>query len=804
MNEPIKIYSPNKKVFLELFANGLVKILDKSYLNQENGLEISFDTISLFTKNNEISIDELPYNTRKKLNETLFNVFKDEQRKHDSMEMLNYFKSFGLTKERETLLKKHRLSTLKNVLTLGIEGLEEMYLKSIYDTLSFIGITPATKQVDREKVAVFVDEYRTKGIQDFNYFRDALKEFGVEDEKEVLQEYNDSIDSSFSTEEFAFASRAKSKILESQLAIIEAAIEDGLLPPSDLTKFSNKINPIYDEKIAPQIVDTISQIDFHKEEKSWLFNNNSINGETDQQLREMFSKEFKNFNADKSININLVNLFTIRNNGLSYEKMLEWAKFSSESKLVGTSEAYSFAILAAKHNQKLVQCGILSSEDGKNFKFTSQKAREILYNNYDRGYNVLAQEIMSLYNITPPVVTSNSIANKEAKDGYEYVREPKLSTHALNGKIKDKWSELQSLNRNSEDMEIERQFIILSALKFDGVSLDSLESWKTWSMEKRNINEEVADKFIENSIANAEELTQIGILKKAGDDTWKFTDRYAKETLFNHYASSYLDIELANFGELIKIESKQNSDTTPIEETPNVTKEEQKVQVREKAVKTTTKEPQPKDKSQKKARPLVEPLTISSSLTQPQQNLLKSLLQFNFSYTKSKDTSFVEEARSQEREMMEEIREHFMFDKTFANELKKVLEHKTTQVDIAKALGRNGINPYMGNFDFSTINSLDKLSLEEIALTGSSIEKFIKVSPFYTKDTQITLLTLLRDIIENVNNKIITTKEEVINELKKFVDDFSLHVMIESQKASKSIAQAVSEINKDTTQELQQ
>ena len=111
---------------------------------------------------------------------------------------------------------------------------------------------------------------------------------------------------------------------------------------------------------------------------------------------------------------------------------------------------------------------------------------------------------------------------------------------------------MQKENRQSPDLP--DNFIKISAVKFNGISKESLDSWKENAIEKFGLDEEIASKFVETSMNIAQKLTQIGILKTTDNEKFTFVDQKSKEILFKHHKKSLNEILKINLESINKKE----------------------------------------------------------------------------------------------------------------------------------------------------------------------------------------------------------------------------------------------------------
>lgn len=123
--------------------------------------------------------------------------------------------------------------------------------------------------------------------------------------------------------------------------------------------------------------------------------------------------------------------------------------------------------------------------------------------------------------------------------------------------IKQKWSELQKINREQQAQN--RDFMNVSAVKFNGVSEKSLNNWKDYSQSK-GVDKESTQKFVDASLRNVKELVKAGVMKEVTTGEFKFKDNFAKETLFNNLDKTNAEIAQANQGKSVQVELNPKSE----------------------------------------------------------------------------------------------------------------------------------------------------------------------------------------------------------------------------------------------------
>jgi hypothetical protein len=116
----------------------------------------------------------------------------------------------------------------------------------------------------------------------------------------------------------------------------------------------------------------------------------------------------------------------------------------------------------------------------------------------------------------------------------------------IKANINQEWQKQQIINR--ENATPTRDFMNISAVKFNGVSKEALEKWAAAAKINPKVDEKVIDKFVESSLRNAKELEKIGVLKETSKDEFKFVDNYAKQALYNNIDKPVAQIQQANQG----------------------------------------------------------------------------------------------------------------------------------------------------------------------------------------------------------------------------------------------------------------
>lgn len=122
-------------------------------------------------------------------------------------------------------------------------------------------------------------------------------------------------------------------------------------------------------------------------------------------------------------------------------------------------------------------------------------------------------------------------------------------------KINEEWQQQQTKNRAAA--EPTRDFMNISAVRFNGISKDSLDRWGETAKSHSRADAGVIDAFISASLRNANELVKIGVLKEVSADTnnFKFVDNFAKQSLYNNIDKTVAQIAEANQGKQVTREA---------------------------------------------------------------------------------------------------------------------------------------------------------------------------------------------------------------------------------------------------------
>lgn len=152
-----------------------------------------------------------------------------------------------------------------------------------------------------------------------------------------------------------------------------------------------------------------------------------------------------------------------------------------------------------------------------------------------------AEELKALVN------SWNHEPKKELTKEIIFERNPKIdfSSEKTKEAINTTWQKLQIKNRQEQAQN--RDFMNISAVKFGGVSEKSLQLWAQ-NATKNGIDATITAKFVEASLRNAEQLQKAGIMKETTQGEYRFTDNFAKQSLYENLNAPVAYIQKMNQG----------------------------------------------------------------------------------------------------------------------------------------------------------------------------------------------------------------------------------------------------------------
>lgn len=120
-------------------------------------------------------------------------------------------------------------------------------------------------------------------------------------------------------------------------------------------------------------------------------------------------------------------------------------------------------------------------------------------------------------------------------------------------------NEAAKIDKESQQFRIaQRCFMDSQVLMRDGVDMVNVYSFTEFQVRERRLTEIDAQRFAENTLKNARELTRIGILKETKHGIFDFVDDKAKEILALNIGENYSVLRDLNVGEWKKATENQN------------------------------------------------------------------------------------------------------------------------------------------------------------------------------------------------------------------------------------------------------
>ena len=410
----------NGKKQLIINNDGSIKILNKNYIDKDNNLKnIEHSLKPLLDNNQSIDYIDIPFHIRTKLNKALNNVFNSLEENEEGIFALNYLNQYGILKEKKDLLNNARLKINSSLFKLGLNDLDRFYFKNKKAKLEFIDNFEKKIYVydnlKNENILKFIQYYKDNEINNFKLFVDVLNDYGVREMPEILKYYNDSIDSNYSlsSKEFGLISLVKRDLIELQNQVIKDAIEEGIDIPLDLPRFTSPTDNIKMEIIDNEKIRKIKSLNFSDKNSSFFINNKPIK-ELQNKIIEEIKVQEKIVNVDINDNIKLIQLQLISNNGYSFSKMKDWV-FNKNNDILSPNRMINIAQSSIKYCNKLVECGILKTDNYEDFYFSSPMTREILLKNSSATFNELADLVINEFDSENTDISSNDTVTKNTK-----------------------------------------------------------------------------------------------------------------------------------------------------------------------------------------------------------------------------------------------------------------------------------------------------------------------------------------------------------------------------------------------------
>lgn len=185
----------------------------------------------------------------------------------------------------------------------------------------------------------------------------------------------------------------------------------------------------------------------------------------------------------------------------------------------------------------------------KEYQAMPEEEKRKVEDNYIFTYEPVLQRAEELQNIAEVV---HSAAPK-METVFDRTPSVDFLDKSVLSKINEQWQHQQTVNR--QNAEPTRDFMNISAVRFNGVSKESLDKWAATAKSHSRVDETTIDKFVDASLRNAKELVKAGVLKEVTPDNFKFVDNFAKQALYQNIDKPVAQIAQANQGKQITREA---------------------------------------------------------------------------------------------------------------------------------------------------------------------------------------------------------------------------------------------------------
>jgi hypothetical protein len=184
----------------------------------------------------------------------------------------------------------------------------------------------------------------------------------------------------------------------------------------------------------------------------------------------------------------------------------------------------------------------------KEYQQLSEEEKNKVEEQHIFKHEPIMQRAEELQNITEAVQAAQPIV--------ETVVDRTPTVDFLDKKVQEQigkeWTHQQAKNR--ANAEPTRDFMNISAIKFNGVKKDVLEKWGEQAKSHGRVGDTVIEKFINATLRNAEELVKAGVMTVIEPGNYKFVDNYAKQALYQNIDKPVSQIAEANKGKEVKRE----------------------------------------------------------------------------------------------------------------------------------------------------------------------------------------------------------------------------------------------------------
>ncbi|WP_323585322.1 hypothetical protein [Aliarcobacter butzleri] len=692
----------NGKNFITINKDGSIKILDKNYIDKENNLKEIEHKLKPLLENNSINYNDIPFNIQVKINKALKNIFEALEENEEGIFALAELNKFGLLKEKKNILNDARIKINSSLFKIGLHDLDKFYFKNKKAKLEFMETFHNNyyPKVNNSNIYKFVSYYKENNLNDFKLFHESLIDYGVRDKYEILKYYNDNIDSNFSlsTKEFGLISLLKRDLINLQNKVIEDAIEEGLDVPIDLPRFVSPTDKIKDEKIDLEKIKAIHKIDYQNKDSLYFQNNKPV-----KELKEKFIEELKIqqkiIDVDTNDNIRLIQLQLLNNGGYNFQRMREWA-CNMDNTLLSPYRMMCISQSSIKYCNKLVECGILKTDNFEDFYFSCPKTREILLLNPNSTFEELSNLVLKEFNVSIKEETPKNkkmvreIEKKQKNDFFDFLNAQydsfyKNNNIPLNEFIKEITKENSKERKRFNDLYpgMKENFIEIiteyedikkytydrtATIKFENTDIKE-EINNLWDKARKdNLHFEVSENDSPEKLKLKENLTvnfinascvKFNGIKLNSLNNWK-QNMLKSNIVDESVVNAFIVKSISHAKDLVSIGILKTKDNENFYFTDNFSKQILFQNLTEDIDKL------------KELNLGVKVLKKDNKMNIKNKNCLDEYLNFNFHYDQSNNIEYVKEMANKENSLINEIKQNFIMDIKFREKVLSLINQE--------------------------------------------------------------------------------------------------------------------------------
>lgn len=397
-----------KNIDIQLNSDGSYFFNNQNYFAKDRD-KLLHKKLYLFLKNQdfkkEFNFDELPLYYASSIYKELFSIKDDLTLNVEEKEKIeDDLTKFGFdVKDQITKLQEEKYLNL--LFKAGFSKLK--FDNNKMDKVNDVLYSAKENEKNNQFVQTFLTNFKQSKSNNFALFCETVQELTHCDEKEVFRMYNDKIDEHFvlDSDEYKFIHKVKQQFIEKQEQIIANAIKYGFEVPTELPRFIAPSNKFKDVILNPEKAKMIARFDFGYFDKknkyeSPHFDENEVKEDQKAEISERMKKALHKINIDIGNNTDFVSVQLFKNNGFDYNKFKNWAMCTTHNGVENVDDAFQTINNGLLHCNRLVEAGILKCTGDGTYKFTSDRCRDILFDNPYDDYVELSNKVIDTYNIS--------------------------------------------------------------------------------------------------------------------------------------------------------------------------------------------------------------------------------------------------------------------------------------------------------------------------------------------------------------------------------------------------------------------